>query len=103
MIEIPMIVAVFVLIFVFILLVIIAGVNVSNQESKPYESTLFESNIKTFNESEKAVARKLSDLPYEKYRVINSVLLRTDRGMTEIDHIVVSIFGIFVIETKGYK
>lgn len=56
----------------------------------------------SLNESEKAVARILSELPVDKYRVINGVLLQTDRGTTEIDHIVVSIYGIFVIETKDY-
>lgn len=54
------------------------------------------------NESEEAVARILSELPGDRYRVINSVLLQMDRGTTEIDHIVVSIYGIFVIETKDY-
>jgi hypothetical protein len=44
----------------------------------------------------------LSELPWERYRVINNILLQTDRGTTEIDHIVVSIYGIFVIETKDY-
>lgn len=29
--------------------------------------------------------------------------MRTNRGTTQIDHIVISIYGIFVIETKNYK
>lgn len=45
----------------------------------------------------------LNSLPQDKYRVINNVLLETERGSTQIDHIVVSIYGIFVIETKNYK
>jgi hypothetical protein len=30
-------------------------------------------------------------------------MLRTEYGTTQIDHIVVSVYGIFVIETKNYK
>lgn len=52
---------------------------------------------------EKSVALLLSRLPKEEYRVINNVMLRTERGTTQIDHIVVSVYGIFVIETKNYK
>lgn len=52
---------------------------------------------------EAEVARRLSYLPKNEYRLINNVLLKTDRGSVQIDHIVVSIYGIFVIETKNYK
>ena len=30
-------------------------------------------------------------------------MLPTEKGSTQIDHIVVSLYGIFVIETKNYK
>ena len=49
------------------------------------------------------VRLKLFMLPSDKYKVLNDVLLKTKRGTTQIDHIVVSIYGIFVIETKNYK
>lgn len=52
---------------------------------------------------EKAVVNRLSSLPENKYTVINNVMLRTDYGTTQIDHIVVSVYGIFVIETKNYS
>lgn len=52
---------------------------------------------------EAEVARRLSCLPKNEYRLINNVLLKTNRGSVQIDHIVVSIYGIFVIETKNYK
>ncbi len=26
-----------------------------------------------------------------------------DKGITQIDHIIVSIYGVFIIETKNYK
>lgn len=52
---------------------------------------------------EKQVAILLSLLPKEKYRVINNLLLQQSGHSTQIDHVVVSIYGIFVIETKYYN
>jgi hypothetical protein len=51
---------------------------------------------------EQKVKRKLNWLPKDKYIVLNDVTLRTAKGSTQIDHVVVSIYGIFVIETKNY-
>jgi len=42
-------------------------------------------------------------LDQKKYRLIRNVILRTEDGTTQIDHVVVSIYGIFVIETKNMK
>lgn len=52
---------------------------------------------------EKDVARILRRLPTDDYRVINDVILPTPYGSSQIDHVVVSQYGIFVIETKYYK
>lgn len=52
---------------------------------------------------EKSVAVVLSRLPQEHYRVIHNVMLKTQRGTTQIDHVIVSTYGIFVLETKNYK
>lgn len=52
---------------------------------------------------ERKVANKLDWLPKNKYVVINDVILPTTHGTSQIDHIVVSIYGIFVIETKYYN
>lgn len=52
---------------------------------------------------ERKVANKLDWLPRNKYIVINDVILPTPHGTSQIDHIVVSIYGIFVIETKYYN
>ena len=51
---------------------------------------------------EKRVASKLDWLPKE-YITLNDIMLKTHNGTTQIDHIVVSPYGIFVIETKNYK
>jgi Nuclease-related domain len=37
------------------------------------------------------------------YHLLNHVTLRLENGTTQIDHVLVSRFGIFVIETKDYK
>lgn len=37
------------------------------------------------------------------YHLIKNVTLPTDDGSTQIDHIVVSVYGVFVIETKNMK
>lgn len=52
---------------------------------------------------EKSVAIILSFLPSDKYYVFHDVLIKSGNRTTQIDHIVVSIYGIFVIETKNYK
>jgi hypothetical protein len=54
---------------------------------------------------ERAVARSLSRLDPNLYNTFHDLYLpRPDgKGSTQIDHIVVSPFGVFVIETKNYK
>jgi restriction system protein len=45
----------------------------------------------------------LRSLDNNQYQIINNVTLPTEDGTTQIDHIVVSIFGIFVLETKNMQ
>ena len=52
---------------------------------------------------EKRVARILEKLPEEKYSVINNLLLNNSGYTSQVDHVVVSVYGIFVIETKTYQ
>lgn len=52
---------------------------------------------------EKQVAALLSLLPKDKYRVINDLLIQKGGYSTQIDHVVVSVYGVFVIETKYYR
>ena len=39
----------------------------------------------------------------DEYHVLDDVVLPTNRGTTQIDHIVVSKYGVFAIETKNYR
>lgn len=46
----------------------------------------------------------LGFLPRREYKTLHNVkLYRKGRLMAQIDHVVVSVYGIFVIETKNYK
>ncbi|HCE2128687.1 nuclease-related domain-containing protein [Vibrio parahaemolyticus] len=49
------------------------------------------------------VNRLLSILPESDYTLIKDVTLPTSDGTTQVDHIVVSKYGIFVVETKNMK
>ncbi|EJC7008974.1 NERD domain-containing protein [Vibrio parahaemolyticus] len=49
------------------------------------------------------VNRLLSKLPESDYTPIKDVTLPTNDGTTQVDHIVVSRYGIFVVETKNMK
>ena len=52
---------------------------------------------------EKRVAHILKKLPEDRYIVINNLLIQNNGYTTQIDHIVVSVYGFFVIETKTYQ
>jgi len=53
---------------------------------------------------ERFIAGKLSQLDANYYKVLNDLLIpsRGNSATTQIDHIVVSNYGIFCIETKDY-
>ncbi len=63
---------------------------------------IFEPKIKGWL-GEKTISTYLRTLSHENYTVLNDVHLPTDNWTTQIDHIVVSLYGVFVIETKNYK
>ena len=51
---------------------------------------------------EKDVSRRLDKLPESEYTTFNDVLIKNEYGTIQIDHIIVSKYGIFVVETKNY-
>jgi hypothetical protein len=55
-----------------------------------------------FGEAQVNLAAKFF-LNKEDYHLIKNVTLPTEEGSTQIDHIIVSKYGIFVIETKNMK
>lgn len=51
--------------------------------------------------SEKLVNDKISKLS-DEYVIFNDLLFESNGRSTQIDHVVVSPYGVFVIETKGH-
>ena len=47
--------------------------------------------------------QELKKLPEEKYKILNDILIIENDNTHQIDHVVVSPYGIFVIETKQYN
>lgn len=54
-------------------------------------------------QGEASVARRLKSLPQTEYTVFNDLLVKNNGYSSQIDHVVVSRYGVFVIETKNYK
>jgi predicted RNA-binding Zn-ribbon protein involved in translation (DUF1610 family) len=52
---------------------------------------------------EKIVAQQLEKVILEGYKVLHDVLIKTENGTSQIDHVVISPYGLLVIETKNYK
>lgn len=50
---------------------------------------------------ERRVSSYLEDLPCEEYQVLNDLLIREGSYTTQVDHIILSRYGIFVLETKN--
>jgi hypothetical protein len=49
------------------------------------------------------VARILKRLSKKNYKVYNNIYIKKNGKTSQIDHLVLSVYGIFVIETKNYK
>ena len=45
---------------------------------------------------------ELKKLPKNKYKLLNDIMIEDEKGTHQIDHIVISKYGIFVIEMKNY-
>ena len=81
-------------IIIFILLGLIFGLFYRfKYVSSEYKGTVGES----------IVAREINKLPEQEYKIFNNFYLKTKKGNSQIDHVIVSIYGIFVIETKNYS
>ena len=48
------------------------------------------------------VKSELKKLPKDKYKILNNIMIKINEKTYQIDHIVISLYGIFVIETKNY-
>lgn len=61
--------------------------------------------MEELTDGEREVAHILADgLNYKDYFIFNNIIIPSDiNGSSQIDHLVLSRFGIFVIENKDYK
>lgn len=50
---------------------------------------------------EKRVSMYLGDLDCEDYWIFNDLLIRDGNYTTQVDHVIISRFGVFVLETKN--
>lgn len=76
------------------------------KEGKGFWASIFSSGHSSWAEDigehgEKKVSSYLADLECEDYQVFNDILLRNGKYTTQIDHIIISRYGVFVIETKN--
>jgi len=74
----------------------------TNQGRKPIESEEHLRKAKRKGElGEYKIDVQLNQLPKD-HRCLSDVLIRTSKGLTQIDHIIISPVGLYVIETKNY-
>ena len=76
-----------IIILIVVLFVYLAWYNSAKQKGKRGEMRV------------SAILSQLSD----EYTILNDLVFRTEKGTTQIDHVVVSKYGIFAIETKNYR
>jgi hypothetical protein len=82
----------------YVVLAIVFGYLIGRYRTLHVASTRFQ------NRGEALLSWKvLANFSSPEYHLMNHVTLRMSNGTTQIDHILVSKFGVFVIETKDYK
>lgn len=87
-----------------IFLILVVKLTFDDDESSIFDKFfLFPSPSKKGAAGERVVANILSRLPESEYIVLNDMMFKCDGFSTQIDHIVISIYGIFVIETKNHS
>lgn len=52
---------------------------------------------------ERIIAQQLEKVILEDYKVLHDILIQTETGTTQIDHVVISPYGFLIVETKNYK
>ena len=78
---------------ILIVIVIVVLIIVYNIKKHKIKGAIGESNV----------ASTLRRLPSDEYKVLNNVLIKSGGRSSQIDHVIVSIYGVFVIETKKFS
>lgn len=94
-------------IIIFLAIAVAALIAIVSREIYLSETHLSETHLSETHLSgkggERAISRCLLNLPSDAYHVLNDLVLPTVDGITtQVDHVVISHFGIFVVETKDY-
>ena len=71
-----------------------SGSAVSRSRRRTYEEAIGDS-------GERRVSSFLANLPREEYQVFNDLLVRNGKYTTQVDHVILSRYGVFVLETKN--
>lgn len=82
---------------ILIFLLVIIPIVVARRFFTPYTS------LSKGNYGEKCVAGILAQLPTEEYKIFNDIYIQYNNMSVQIDHLVISKYGVFVIETKNYS
>ena len=82
--------------YLFFVFIFIAGILILAAKQKSIRAALIG------KKGERIVNNELSKLP-EDYFILKDIILQTEKGTSQIDHIVVSKYAIFAIETKHYR
>ena len=84
---------------VYIFLALVSGYLIGRRRSRgEADEAAFQ------NHGEALLSRVLlSSFAPPDYHLLNHVTLRVNNGTTQVDHILISRFGVFVVETKDYR
>lgn len=85
-----------------ILILLVIGVITRIHRSRAARRTEKQA-VKRGEKGEKTTAKLLSTLPSSHYLTLNDVFIQHNGRHAQIDHVVVSVYGIFVLETKNYS
>jgi len=71
-----------------------SGSAATSSRRRSYEEAIGDS-------GERHVSSYLANLPCEEYQVFNDLLVRNGKYTTQVDHVILSRYGVFVLETKN--
>lgn len=87
-------------VYLFVLLAFVLGYALGRRQQRPSK----QQGASFQNQGESQVTRAIrAEFAAPDHHLLNHITLRLPDGTTQIDHILISRFGVLVIETKDYK
>ena len=99
----PDIFSIAVIFIVAVILIVIIVLVINGQKNPQQHQVPSREKAKRVNPGERWMAAYLRGLPEDKYKVVNDLMVLYNGHTVQIDHVVVSQYGVFVIETKDYR